>query len=190
VGLATFGRWCWWPISRRAKRAWQSRVMSCVVGPLFARVCPFHQPPNPPIKRDCLRRGNRGDFTGFGCRVGSLWATRWAAIPTSYTNRTVVCQGRWRLRGGRLVPSISVVLPRWYGRAPSFGRTRAAQFYMGSVAGTWPAFHGGWPVRRGVVAIGSGRCPPAWGWQRWGGVVGGLLVGGRSGRGNHVLCRA
>jgi hypothetical protein len=80
-------------------------------------------------------------------------------------NRTVVGQRRWPLRGGRLVPSTNVVLPRCYGRAPSFGRTRAAQLVRVSVAGTWPAFHGGWPVRRGVVAVGSGRVPPAWGWQ-------------------------
>jgi hypothetical protein len=26
---------------------------------------------------------------------------------------------------------------------------------------TRPAFRSGWPVRRGVVAVGSGRCPPA-----------------------------
>jgi hypothetical protein len=71
------------------------------------------------------------------------------------------------------VPSISVVVPRQYGRAASFGSTRAAQFVRVSVAGTWPASHSGWPVRRGVVAVGARRCLPAWGWQRWGGGVGG-----------------
>jgi hypothetical protein len=53
------------------------------------------------------------------------------------------------------VPSISVVVPRQYGRAASFGSTRAAQYVRVSVAGTWPASHGGWPVRRGVVAVGQ-----------------------------------
>jgi hypothetical protein len=51
-------------------------------------------------------------------------------------------------------------LPRQYGRAASFGSTRAAQLVRVSVAGTWPAFPGGWPVRRGVVAVGLRWCRP------------------------------
>jgi hypothetical protein len=78
------------------------------------------------------------------------------------------------------VPSKHVVLPRRYRRAASFGSTRAAQFVRVSVVGTWPAFHGGWPARRGVVAVGSGRCRPRalatlGRWCRW------PMVGGRAG---------
>jgi hypothetical protein len=40
-------------------------------------------------------------------------------------------------------------------------KTRAAQFVKVSVAGTWPASHGGWPVRRGVRGAWERWCPPA-----------------------------
>jgi hypothetical protein len=49
-------------------------------------------PPNLPIKRDRLRRGNRGDFSGFGCRVVSLWASRWSA----YQTRAMICCMHYR----------------------------------------------------------------------------------------------
>jgi hypothetical protein len=155
------GRFRRWHNGRRAERAWPFCVGACVCGPLSARVRSFTQPPNPPIKRDRLRRGNQGDFSGFGGRVGSLWATRWAAIPTPIfrTERLLANVG------GDCVAGVSchqrrLIVPRRYRRAASFGSTRAAQLVRVSVAGTWPAFHGGWPVRRGVVAVGSGRCRP------------------------------
>jgi hypothetical protein len=65
----------------------------------------------------------------------------------------------------------SVTAPLWPGTG--FWSHAGFSTRKGSVAGTWPAFRRGWPVRRGVVALGSRRCPPAWGWQRWGFWVGG-----------------
>jgi hypothetical protein len=47
---------------RRAQRARLFGVGACVVGPLTARVRSFTQPPNPPIKRDRLRRSESGEF--------------------------------------------------------------------------------------------------------------------------------
>jgi hypothetical protein len=83
VGLATLGRLRRWPMVGGRWSAGEAGVAIWCrfvrMWPVTARVRSFHQPPNPPIKRDRLRRGNQGDFIGFGCRVGSLWATRWAA---------------------------------------------------------------------------------------------------------------
>jgi hypothetical protein len=108
VGLATLGRFCWWPmVGGRCGRG-HLALWRAYAARSLARVRSFKQPPNPPIKRDRLRRVNRGDFTGFGCRSGSLWANRWAAIQHRIPNGRLAHQCRWRLRGGRLVPSIRV----------------------------------------------------------------------------------
>jgi hypothetical protein len=83
--------------------------------------------------------------------------------------------------GGRRVPSISVVLPRWYGRAASFGSTRAAQLLYDvgggdvarvslvvgpSGAASWRLGHVG-AARVGLATFGK--------WGRW------PMVGGRAG---------
>jgi hypothetical protein len=82
-----------------------------------------------------------------------------------------------------------LIVPRQYGRAASFDSTRAAQLVRLSVAKKWPAFPGGWPVRRGIVAVGqvgAARVGLATlgKWGRW------RMVGGRSGRGHGASVRA
>jgi hypothetical protein len=42
---------------------------------------------------DRLRRVNLGDFIGFGCRVGSLWASRSADALLSISERSIPTHG-------------------------------------------------------------------------------------------------
>jgi hypothetical protein len=156
---------------RRAQRAWLSGVGSCVCGPLPPACVHSRSRPT----RPCTRPAESGQF--WYVWVCSRLIPSRSLVPahrrrvmgnslgghsTRYTNGMFVGQGRWRWRGGRLVPSRNGSMsPRHYGRAPSFGSTRAAQFVRVSVAGTWPASHGGWPVRRGVRAISKVVVAPA-----------------------------
>jgi hypothetical protein len=137
--------------------------------------------PTRPLSVTACGARNLANFSGFGCAGRQLMGQPLGGHPTSSTERKVsspalVAPG-WRATGA--IKKCRITRAVMAGLRLLITRGRRS-WYMVSVAETRPSSHGGWPVRRGVVAIGSRRCRPR-ALAASGGGVGGSWSAGAAG---------
>jgi hypothetical protein len=119
-GVGNVERVCRWLNGRRAQRAWQSSVMSCIVGPLPPACVHSTSRPTRPSSVTACGVGIRAILLVLGAASAAYGQLVGRPSQHRRPNGRLARECRWRLRGGRLVPSKNVVLPRRYRRAASY----------------------------------------------------------------------